>query len=256
VLVAAFLATYGHRDVDKINVSTPFLKIPLPNWRLSYNGLTKLKGVNKFFQSLTLNHSYNCTYTVGNYTSDLNYGERNGKPSARNNLGNFISTYVIGQISINEQFGPLVGFEMTMKNSLMIKVDYKMSRNLALSFVNNQVTETSYKDLVVRAGYSFKNLKIGFVFSGMKRQIVSDLNLSAGFSIRDNKTTLRKVDEFNQVVSSGQLTVNIDFSADYQISQMVGLRLYYNHAINRPYIQSYNNSNLDCGISVRLMLSQ
>jgi cell surface protein SprA len=256
VLVAAFLATYGHQDVDKINVSTPFLKIPLPNWRFSYNGLTKLKGVNKFFQSLTLNHSYNCTYTVGNYTSDLNYNEKNGKPSARNNLGNFIPTYVIGQVSINEQFGPLVGFEMTLKNSLMIKVDYKMSRNLALSFVNNQITETSSKELVVRAGYSFKNLKIGFVFSGMRRQITSDLNLTAGFGIRDNKTTLRKVDEFDQVVSSGQLAVTIDFSADYQISQMVGLRLYYNHAINRPHIQSYNNSNLDCGISVRLMLSQ
>jgi cell surface protein SprA len=256
VLTAAFLATYGHRDINKINVSTPFLKIPLPNWRLSYNGFTKLKRVNKYFQSLTLNHAYTCNYTVGNYTSDLNYGEKNGKPSERNNMGNFIPTYVIGQVSINEQFSPLVGFEMTLKNSLMIKVDFKMSRNLALSFVNNQITETSSKELVVRAGYSFKNLKIGFIFSGMKRQIISDLNLTAGFGIRDNITTLRKVDEFDRVVSSGQLAITIDFSADYQISRMVGLRLYYNHAINRPYIQSYKNSNLDCGISVRLMLSQ
>jgi cell surface protein SprA len=256
VLSAAFLAAYGHRDINKINVSSPFLKIPLPNWRLAYNGFTKLKGVNKYFQSLTLNHVYSCTYTIGNYTSDLNYSEINGMPSARNNLGNFIPTYAIGQISINEQFNPLIGLEMTLKNSLMFKVDFKMTRNLALSFVNNQITETSSKELVVRAGYSFKDIKIGFIFSGMKRQIVSDLNLTAGFGIRDNITTLRKVDEFDRLVSSGQLAITIDFNADYQISRMVGLRLYYNHAINRPYVNSYQNSNLDCGISVRLMLSQ
>ena len=255
VLTAAFLATYGHRDINKINVSTPFLKMPLPNWRFSYNGLTKLKKVNKFFQSLTLNHSYNCTYTVGNYTSDLNYSEQNGKPDARNNLDNFIPTYVIGQVSINEQFSPLIGFEMTMKNSLMIKVDFKMNRNIALSFVNNQITESSAKELSVRAGYSIKNLKIGFIFSGMKRQIVSDLNLTAGIGIRDNSTVLRKVDEFDSTVSTKLFAISIDFSADYQISRMVGLRLYYNHAINRPHAQP-NNSNLDCGISVRLMLSQ
>ena len=112
-------------------------------------------------------------------------------------------------------------------------------------------------ELVVSAGYRFKDLKLGISFAGSKRQIVSDLNITVGFSMRDNTTTLRKIAEDVSQISSGMLNFSIDAKADYQISTMVGLQFYYKQLINKPYISTqYQNSNLEAGIAVRLMLTQ
>lgn len=258
VLTSAFLASYGGQDPLKLDVSTPFPKIPLPNWRLNYNGLSKIKFLTKIFQNVSLTHSYVCTYAVGNFSTNINYkADANGNPTEVDALGNFIAERDFKQISINEQFGPFIGFDMTLKNSMMLKIDYKKGRNVSLSFSNNQITEMNSNEISISAGYRFKDLKLGFVFSGEKRETVSDLNITAGFSLKDNITVLRKIEENQNQVSAGMLNVSINVSADYQISKMVGLRYYYNQIINRPRIALQNNNmNLETGISIRLLLSQ
>lgn len=262
VMTAAFLATYGGKNPDKLDVSTPFLKIPLPNWRINYTGLTKLKNVRKVFQSLSLVHSYTSTYSLGNYNTNIKYAEINGDPGAYDALGNFIPRQDISQVSINEQFGPFIGVDMTFVNSLLFKVEYKKGRNVSLSFTNNQITEILNNELIISTGYRFKDIKIGFIFSGMKRQVVSDLNLTLGFGMRDNKTMIRKVQEDGtdqSQVSSGMMSMTINVAADYQISSMVGLRFFYDQVINKPHVvgaNQYDNTNFECGISVRLMLTQ
>ena len=258
VLTSAFLATYGGQNSDKIDVSTPFPKIPLPNWRLNYNGLSKIKALSKIFQNVTLTHSYVCTYAVGNFTTNVNYKEdKNGNPTERDALGNFIAERDFKQVSINEQFGPFIGFDMTLKNSMILKVEYKKGRNVSLSYSNNQITEITSNELSVSAGYRFKDLKLGLVFSGERRETVSDLNITAGLAIKDNKTVLRKIEENQNQISAGMMNIAINVSADYQISKMVGLRFYYNQTINNPYLDlQYDNMNIETGISVRLLLTQ
>ena len=258
VLTAAFLCTYAGKTVEKVDVTSPFPKFPMPNWRLNYTGFTKIKAVQKVFQSLSITHAYTCTYNVGNYASNLLYREdAYGNANALDQLDNFTSMYEIGQITISEQLNPLIGFDMTLKNSLMIKVEYKRSRNTSLSFANNQITEMTSNELAVSAGYRIKDITIGFIFSGMKRQVTSDLNLTVSFAMKDNRTVLRKIAEEINQVSAGSLSMTINFAADYQLSKLVGLTLYYDHVINKPYIsQQYNNMNIDAGIKVRLMLTQ
>lgn len=258
VLIASFLATYGGKNSSKLDISTPFYQIPLPNWRLSYSGLTKLKGMNKVFQNFSINHAYMSSYSVGNFATNLNYTQGNdGMPNMLDANRNFIPTYEIGQITMTEQFSPLIGLDMSFTNSILFRVEYKKSRNVSLSFANNQITEVNSEALTCGAGYRFKDIKIGFVFSGMKREVVSDLNLTASFTLQNNKTYLRKIVENISQVSSGMLTIIINFTADYQISQMVGLAFFYDHSINRPHISNqYNNMNINTGIKVRLMLAQ
>jgi cell surface protein SprA len=258
VLMYSFMSSYMGRNADKMKIDKPFLTVPLPNWQLRYNGLTKIKVMAKVFQTFTLNHKYDCTYSIGNYRSNLFYkGDANGNPTMKDPLDNFIPQYEIAQISMTENFRPFIGFDMTLTNSLSIKVDYNKARNLSLSFANNQITETASNELSISAGYRFKDLKLGISFAGSKRQIVSDLQITVGFSMRDNTTTLRKIAENINQISSGMLNFTIMATADYQISSMVGLRFYYDHKINKPYISTqYQNSNFEAGISVRLMLTQ
>jgi len=254
VLMYAFYASYMGMNADNMKLSGPFLKIPLPNWRINYNGFSKIKGVDKVFQSLSLTHNYTCTYQVGSYATNVSYKEGG---AARNNLGDMMPQYELNQIALSEQFGPLIGFDMTLKNSMLLKVEYKQSRNVALSFANNQITETSAKELSVSGGYRFKDLKLGLVFSGVKRQFVSDLNLTAGVGIKNNATVLRKIQEEVDQVTSGMLTATINVAAEYQFSQMVGLKFFYDHTINRPKVlNQYNNMNFEVGVSINLMLSQ
>jgi cell surface protein SprA len=257
VLLYSFMSAYMGKNSQKMKVNSPFITFPLPNWQLRYNGLTKIKAMAKAFQNFSINHNYNCTYSIGSYRSNILYKENGGKPSEPDPLGNFIPEYEMAQISLMERFEPLVGFDMTLTNSMMVRVDYAKSRNIALSFANNQITEMNSNKLSVSAGYRFKDLKIGINIGGSKRQIVSDLNLTVGFSMTDNTTTLRKVAENVSQVSSGMLNFSINATADYQVSNMVGLRLFYNQIINKPYISTqYQNSNIEAGLSVRLMLTQ
>lgn len=257
VLMGAFFASYMGKDPAKMDISSPFIKIPLPNWRLNYNGFTKLKGMNKIFQSLSLVHNYTCTYQVGGYTTNVAYREGEG---VLNTLGDFIPANELNQIALSEQFGPLIGFDMTLKNSMLMKVEYKQNRNVALSFSNNQITETSSWELAFSGGYRFKDLKLGLVFAGVKRQFVSDLNLTLGVGVKNNQTTLRKIveDTNNEgQVTSGMLTATANIAAEYQFSQMVSIKFYYDMTINRPKINNqYDNMNCEAGISVNLMLSQ
>ena len=254
VLMGAFFASYLGKDASKTNISSPFLKIPLPNWRLNYNGFSKIKGVDKVFQSLSLVHNYTCTYQIGGYATNVNYVEGG---NVRNTMGDYMPNYELSQMSLSEQFGPLVGFDMTLKNSMLLKVEYKKSRNIALSFSNNQITETASWELSFAGGYRFKDLKLGLIFAGEKRQFVSDLNLTAGFGIKDSRTTLRKIQEEVDQVTSGMLTATINVAAEYQFSRMVGLKFYYDQTINRPHIDNqYRNMNFETGIAVTLNLSQ
>jgi cell surface protein SprA len=258
VLMGAFMTTYMGKDAEKADIFSPFLKIPLPNWRLNYNGLTKIKGMEKVFQSFSLIHNYTCNYNVGGYSTNIAYTQdANGFPTAYNALGDFISTNELSQMALTEQFAPLIGFDMTLKNSMLLKIEYKQSRNISLSFANTQITETTSKEVAFSAGYRFKDIKIGLVFSGVKRQFVSDLNVTAGFGLKDNQTMLRRITEDDDQVTSGALNITINAAADYQFSRLVGLKFYYNHAINKPKNKNqYDNMNFETGIELKLMLSQ
>ena len=258
VLMGAFMTTYLGKSTQSNDIFSPFLKIPLPNWRLTYNGLTKIKGMERVFQSFSLTHNYTSSYNVGSYSTNIAYREDpNGFPTAYNTLGDFIPTSELSQMALTEQFAPLIGFDMTLKNSMLLKIEYRQSRNISLSFANTQITETTSKEVAVSAGYRFKDIKIGLVFSGMKRQFVSDLNVTAGFGLKDNQTMLRRITEDDDQVTSGALNITINAAADYQFSRLVGLKFYYNQAINKPKNKNqYNNMNFETGIELKLMLSQ
>ena len=149
---------------------------------------------------------------------------------------------------------------MTMHNSLTIRFEYKKSRNLAVSFVNNQMTEIDGAEVIIGLGYRVKNLKftIGSMDGKAKNtNYRSDLNMKLDFGIRDNITTLRRIDEVNSQVSAGSKQFTLNFSADYMLSKSLQIRFYYNWISNNPYVSSqFPNSTTAGGFSLRFNLSQ
>ncbi len=257
VLIPAFIAAYSGKSPDKVGL-TAFPAIPMPNWRLTYNGLAKLDWFKDIFQTLSVSHAYNNNFAVGSFTTNIRYtpGE-DGLQKVRDALNNFTPQKEIAQVSINEQFAPLLNFDMALKNSLLAKAEVKKSRNLALTFSNGQLTELSSTEYIFGLGYRIKDIELTFNFSGVTRKVKSDLNIKADVSIRENKTILRKLIENVDQISAGQRVISINVSADYQLSSKFTIRAFYDQVLNKPFVSNqFPNSNINSGISVRFTLAQ
>ena len=259
VLTTAFLAAYKGRDPAKIKL-TAFPSIPLPNWRITYDGLAKLPWIKTFLRTLTITHAYICTYTVSNFVSNIQYAETMGSPSVLDDAGNFIPARQIGVMTINEQYSPLIRIDLGFINSLLANFEMRRSRALSFSFSNNQLTEVSSNEFIVGLGYRIKGIKLNFsgvLGGGKKAKTKSDLNLKVDFSIRKNRTTLRRVDQDINQISVGQQVMNINFTADYNLSQKFNVQFYFKKDINTPYVSNqYRTSNTQGGLALRFTLSQ
>jgi len=260
VLRPAFLAAYSGKSADKAKMDY-FPTFPLPNWRVTYTGLSRVPAIQKVIQKLTISHSYKSSYSINSYNSNVNFYEVDGHAAQQQQFStDYIPRYDFGQISISEQFAPLFGIDMTWHNSLFTKVEYKKARNLTLSFANNQVTEVKSNELVVGVGYRIKSLAFSVRSlggGGNKTRLESDVDIKVDFSIRSNKTVLRRIDEDVNQVSAGQKIMSINTSIDYMLNQNLSIRLFFDKIINDPFVSNqYKNSTTNGGISLRFSLAQ
>lgn len=256
VLIPAFIAAYTGKSATSVNMST-FPKIPIPNWRLTYNGLSKISFLKQYFKQVTLTHSYRSTYTVGSYVTNELFDKSSNYPSIPDASGNFISQYDIDMVTIGEQFAPLINIDMTWNNSLLTRFELKKGRTLSLSFANNQLTEASNNEIIVGLGYRFKDVRLNMSSGGRRQQLKSDLNVKMDFSVRDNKTILRRLDEDMNQISTGNRMASINTSADYVINQRFNVRLFFDKTITRPHLSNqFNSSTTNAGVSLRFTLAQ
>jgi cell surface protein SprA len=181
-------------------------------------------------------------------------------PSMPDDAGNFIPQAQTNIISITEQFNPLIKFDLGFLNSLLASAEMRRSRNISLSFVNNQLTEITSKEFIIGLGYRLKGIRFnlsGVLGGGKKTKTSSDLNLKLDFSIRQNKTVLRRVDQDINQISVGQQVLSLNFSADYNLSARFNVRFYFDKVINTPYVSNqYRTSNTKGGIALRFTLGQ
>lgn len=180
-----------------------------------------------------------------------------GNPSARDINNNFINQYQIATVSISEQFSPLINFDMSWNNSLLSKVELKTDRNISLSLNNNQITEVKGREIILGAGYKFKDMRFPIKFGPDRKQPVSDFDLRADFSIRNNLTIIRKIVEESHQLTGGQRIISIKITGDYRLSKNLNLRLFYDKVLTKPFISTtFPTANTNAGISLRFSLSQ
>ena len=267
VLVPAFLAAYTGRDASRINLN-PFLNLLqiLPNWSVTYDGLGRLPWIKDHFKSVNLTHAYTCKYAIGSYST---YSTWVPAGNISNKQVGFVrdvttdmpipsSAYDISSVSLTENFSPLVGLNLTMKNSLSTKFEYRKQRNISLSVNSVQITEGHTDEFVIGAGYTIKDLSfITKNREGRQKKVSNDLKLNVDFSYKDIKTLLRKVEEKITQASSGNKVFGVKISADYVLSQKINLQLFYDHQGTTPLISSsYPIKSDNVGINIKLMLTR
>jgi cell surface protein SprA len=261
VLIPAFLAAYSGKSENTITTD-PYPKVPKPNWRITYDGLSKMEKIKKYFKSFTLSNAYRSSYNVGGYTRNLLFiddgtGHTNVTELVSSIPGNpnFLSQDLISSVSISEQWSPLIKLDMTLKNSILVSFEFKKDRNLSLGLTSKTITEVAGKEIIGGLGYRIPNLTLGKAQIKGK-PIKSDLNLKLDLSFRKNETVIRRIVEEVSQSTAGTNIISIKVSADYVISDKINIRLFYDRIMNKPVISSsFPTANTNAGISLRLTLA-
>ena len=264
VLIPAFLAAYTGRDAHRATVDLfPSMLSMMPNWSLTYSGLNKLPFFQKYFKSFNLKHAYKSVYAIGSFNTYNSYMEyMNGRGFIENVSGGSpipSTMFNIGSVSINESFAPLAGVDMTFKNDITARFEYRKTRVLTLSTTAVQVVETTSDDITAGAGYKIHGLKMLGARPGTGRsQVSNDLNMSADFSFRNQNALCRNIREMSTQATSGNRAVKFSFSADYTYSRMLTLNFYYDYQSNFPLVStsSYPTSTHDAGMTLKFTLSR
>jgi cell surface protein SprA len=269
VLIPAFLSAYRGEDPKTFPLvsnenstirSNPFRNmLPLPNWRVNYNGLSRTKAFKDIFQNFTLSHAYSGTMSMNSFNSSLLYRDQFalGFPSFIDSVShNYIPYFMVPNMTINETLGPLIGIDATFKSSLNIKVEIKKSRTLSMSLVDYQLSETKSKEIIVGGGYRLKNVTINTPYFGLNKK-KSDVNIKMDFSIRDDYTTINRLDQRESRATRGQKVISISPSVDYLITQNLTLRFFYDRRQSIPYVSNaFPITTTRGGVMFRFMLGQ
>lgn len=287
VLLPAFVAAYtgqspGTIDLDLFN--TPFK----PNWRVSYNGLAKMKPFSNVFSSFNISHSYKSTFKINNYFTNKQSRAARYNPtrSSRDSSSfNFFPRFEIPNVVIDESFAPLFAVDMQFLNGMSLNFDYKQSRALAFSTTNSLLTVTQSKDMSIGFGYVLHGVNIGFLTgkkngrkqrgkkeeeeetpggrSGRGRQGRSggrlgtnDLDVQFNFSFKEDITVAQKLDQGIFEPTRGSLALSISPSVEYQLNKNLSLRAFIDYRTTTPKTSTgFPRTDAAGGVVVRFQLN-
>ena len=255
VLLTSFLSTYLGDNPETRSFS-PFMKMPLPNWNVNYTGLNKIQFLKKWFTNITISHRYNSTYSVSNFYTDAalsaTEGYDYGTETLLNSTGDYIPPLSMGGVQISEQFNPLIRVAVNMVNSFQFNVSLQRNRTLALSFSNNQLTETTRNGVTFGAGYRFKDVAFTLKVGDKPIDIKSDVVLQLNLTYNSNMTNIRKINQNISQVSSGSSVWMVELSGEYALTKSLTIRAFFQTNINTPYISNaYPNSTTKGGLTIR-----
>nr|WP_236065505.1 cell surface protein SprA [Niastella soli] len=268
VLIPAFIAAYTGKSPseaplikqDNPNIkSNPFSGIlPRPNWRLTYNGLTRIPGMEKIFTNFTITHGYTGTLSMNSFQSSLLYQDslRLAYPSFIDTItGNFIPYFLVPNISLSEQFVPLIDMDMQFTNQLTARFEYKKSRTVSLSLIDYQLSESRSTEFTIGAGYRKRGAFSWIKFKGKPLQNDASFRLDVG--LRDDITANSRLDQDQALPTNGQKVITINPTIDYVISNRVNLKLYFEQRRVEPKIStSPPITTTRCGVQLRISLAQ
>jgi cell surface protein SprA len=271
VVIPAFLAAYTGKDPSKVKLiknsnptlrSNPFSGIlPKPNWTVTYNGLSRLKGLDKIFTNVTIRHGYHSTLSMNSFNHAFLFEDINriGFPSfidtARNGTRAYVPYFLVPNITIAESFDPLIEVDMTFTNQMSVRFEWRKSRQLSLSLVDYQLAENRTTEFTF--GFNWRKKGVPLIRKLFGKPLDNDVTFKMDFSLRDDATANSKLDQGTSFGTAGQKVIRIAPSIDYILNSRVSLKFYFEQNRNIPKISNaFPITNTRAGLQVRVSLNQ
>ncbi|MGB3005451.1 MAG: cell surface protein SprA [Chitinophagaceae bacterium] len=272
IVIPAFIAAYTNKDPLSVQLaknsnpnirSNPFSGIiPKPNWTVTYNGLSRLNGLDKIFTNFSIRHGYHSTFSMNSFNTALLFFDPNriGFPSFVDPLtNNYIPYFLVPNITIQESFDPLIEVDMTFTNQLQTRFELKKSRTLSLSLIDYQLAEN--RSTEVTFGFNWRQKGVPLIknikFGKKEMKLDNDVTIRMDFSLRDDATSNSKLDQGTSFGTAGQKVIRIAPSIDYVLNNRVSVKLYFEQNRNIPKISnSFPITNTRGGVQIRISLAQ
>ncbi|MEY4660448.1 MAG: cell surface protein SprA, partial [Bacteroidota bacterium] len=276
VLIPAFLAAYTKKDPASISLlkngetgnvkSNPFSGyLPKPNWRLTYNGLSRIESLQQYFSNFTVSHGYTSTLSMNSFNSALLFQDTLlfGFPSFVDTVsGNFVPYFLIPNLLVSEQFSPLIGIDFSTPGQLSGRFEFRKSRQLSMSLIDFQLSEVRSTELTFGMRWRNRDMKLPFKLPFVKKQEgateqQNDITFALDFSIRDDINSNSRLDQTNAFATGGQKVITIRPTIDVVLSNRVNVQLYFDQRRLNPYISNAAPSvNTRGGLQIRISLAQ
>jgi cell surface protein SprA len=250
VLLYSFISAYSGKNAGTVKL-TPFQKIPIPNWRVNYNGLAQMEPFKEWFSNISIKHAYSSTLNLGSFYQPIDFGSDTLEEG-----GNITTQYTYNSgISLIERLTPLLGVDITTKGGISFRLEYKTDRSLTMNLIQVQMVEVRNKEWTIGGGFRASNVRLPISFRGARIILKNDLNIRFDFSLRDGVTVVRQIEQGTNNATAGIKTLTIRPTIDYKISDNLNFRMFYNRNVNTPVTSnSYPTALTDFGITLRYTL--
>ena len=268
VLVPSFIAAYSGKDASteplidyahtQIN-DNPFKYFtPLPNWKVTYNGLSKIPFFANYFSNFVINHAYTGSMSMNGFNSNLLFNDLYGLgfPSfIDSNSHNYIPFFQVPNVTISQAFNPLIGFDAAFKNHLTTKFEVRMSKMESLSLIDYQISENASTEYVIGVGYRKKGIRLPFKILGVQK-LKNELIMKLDIGLRDDKSSNTFFADNISVVSRGQKVIRVSPTVDYSVTQKLTLHFFFDRSQTIPYVSnSYPTTTTRAGVTLRFIFA-
>jgi cell surface protein SprA len=139
-----------------------------------------------------------------------------------------------------------------------VNFKYSKSRQLSLSLIDYQLSESRSTEWVFGAGFRKKGVRLPFKLPGSKgKTLQNDLNMRLDISMRDVSTSNSRLDQANAYGTGGQKEITIQPSIDYVLNNRINIKFFFDQRKVIPYIStSAPMTNTRAGINIRVSLAQ
>jgi len=268
VLIPSFIAAYTGKPAATeplIDYSTgvqdnPFKYYnPLPNWKLTYNGLSKIPFFSSFLTNLVINDAYTGTMSMNGFSSNLLFNDLYGLgfPSFIDSVShNYVPFFQVPNVTISQAFNPLIGIDATFKNHITATFQYRLSKMESLSLIDYQIAETQSREFVIGMGYRKKGIRLPFKILGVQK-LKNELICKLDVGLSNNENTNSYFADNISVVSSGQRVMRISPTVDYSVTQKLTLHFFFDRQQTIPYVSSsYPTTTTRAGLTLRFIFAQ
>lgn len=269
VLIPSFIAAYSGKPVETSPLidykheklrDNPFRYFtPMPNWRVTYTGLSKLPGISKIMTNFVVNHAYTGTMAMNSFNSQLLFRDLFGLgyPSfIDSNSNNYIPYYQVPNVTLTQAFNPLIGFDAAFKNNLTAKFEVRKSKTQSLSLIDYQVGENASTEYVIGGGFRKKGIVLPFPLFGVKK-LKNELIFKLDIGLRDDKTSNTFLANNVSVTSRGQKVIRVSPTINYAVNDLLTLLFFFDRQQTIPYVSNaYPTTTTRGGVTLRFIFAQ
>jgi cell surface protein SprA len=264
VLIPSFIAAYGGKDPTTAALidyehstvrANPFRYfIPMPNWRVTYNGLSKIPAFAKKLNNFVVNHAYTGTIAMNSFNSSLLFGDLFGLgfPSfIDSNSRSYVPYFQVPNVTLTQAFNPLIGFDAAFKSNLTAKFEIRRSKTQSLSLIDYQVGENASTEYVIGGGFRKKGIRLPFPVAGVRR-LKNEAVFKLDIGIRDDITSNTFLANNVSVTSRGQKVIRVNPTINYTVNDLLTLLIFFDRQQTIPYVSNaFPTTTTRAGVTLR-----